>query len=82
MRPSDGGRVNRRMKTKGKVRGPGEEHGAAPHWTVQRSDLPRVLLKGTAFLWNDSDSSCPRRQRGAVTGQVASVKQTKQANKN
>ena len=44
--------------------------------TIVRFSQTKGAVEGTAFLWNDSDSSCPRRQRRAVTSHTASLKLT------
>lgn len=79
MLPLDWDRVNRQMRTNRKVRVPDEEHGTALcglHWTIPRFGQTKGAVKGTAFLWNDSDSSRPSRQRRAVTSHIASVERT------
>lgn len=79
MLPLDWDRVNRWMRTNRKVRGPVEEHWAAGHRlqrTIPRFGQTNGAVEGRAFLWSDSGSSRPSRQRRAVTSHIASMKQT------
>lgn len=66
----DWDKVNRLMRTNRKMRRPEEGHGAA-------TTVDRQRTRAEAFLCNDSVSSHPSRQRGAVTSHTESVEQTK-----